>query len=394
MGAKERQSLGVGHMALAQRLRRRQGEIERALCHTYRYGQSHAVQDLEYCTEVDAALAAVTEFNFDCIEIGDDTATPTPSAVVAQARRAARDGVSLDTFLVEVIAAQTLLNEFILQEAGGMSGENLGGVQALQSSILLRFATELAEEYRREEVRLDELSSRRLNALIERLLSGAPATNGEAGYDWESWHLGLVVSGVRAMEAAQSLAEYLGTALLAAPRDEGTVWAWLGSGRKVASRSVQDALTGKRGAKAKLAVGEPGRELEGWRSTHFEAKAAFGVAIHRSVSVTCFSDVALEAIALQMPDLMRSLQATYLTPLNECKRRGATLRQTLRAYFDAGRNASSAAVSLRVSRRTVENRLRLVEQELGRPLPACGAELELALRLEDLTSSGSKLLVE
>lgn len=389
MGVKGRQALGVGHMALAQRLRRRQDEIERALCHTSRTGGSPAVRDLEYCTEANAALTAVTEFNFDCIEVGDDAATPTPSAVVAQARRAARDGISLETFLVDVIATQTLLNEFILQEAIGLSGENLGNVQALQSSILLRFATELAEEYRQEEVRLGELSSRRLNAFVERLLSGAPATDREVGYNLEMWHLGLIVSGGRAMEAAQSLAEHLGTALLAAPRDEGMVWAWLGTGRKLASRSVRDALIGRRGIKMKFAVGEPGRELEGWRSTHFEAKATFGVAIHRPAGVTCFSDVALEAIALQMPDLMRSLQATYLTPLIGGKRRGETLRQTLRAYFDAGRNASSAAVALRVSRRTVENRLRLIERELGRPLPACGAELELALRLEELTSSGA-----
>ncbi|HET8814405.1 MAG TPA: helix-turn-helix domain-containing protein [Solirubrobacterales bacterium] len=389
MGVKERQPLGAGHMALARRLRGRQGEIERALSHTCRKKNSPAVQDLKYCTEVNAALAAVTEFNFDCIESGDDAATPIPSAAVVQARRAARDGIALDTFLVEVIAAQTLLNEFILQEAGGMSGENLSSVQALQGSILLRFATELAAEYRLEEVRLDELSSRRLNALVERLLTGAPAPDREVGYNLERWHLGLVVSGGRAMEAARVLAESLGTALLAAPREEGMVWAWLGSSRKVAPRSVQDALTGRPRIDAKVAVGEPGREIEGWRSTHFEAKAAFGVAIHTPVSVTCFSDVALEAIALQMPDLMRSLQAAYLAPLAGSKRRGVTLRQTLRAYFEAGRNASSAAVSLRVSRRTVENRLRLIEQKLGRPLPACGAELELALRLEELTSNGS-----
>jgi hypothetical protein len=264
----------------------------------------------------------------------------------------------------------------------------------LQGSILLRLATELATEFRQEEDRREELSSRRLNALVERLLSGSPAGDGEVGYNLGMWHLGLLVDGARAMEEARALSESLGTALLAAPREEGMVWAWLGSNRRIPSRAVQDALAGRRALRAKLAVGEPGRELEGWRSTHFEAKAAFGVAIHRPRCVTCFSDFALEAIALQMPDLTRSLQVTYLAPLGAAKRKGMTLRQTLRAYFGAGRNASSAAVSLRVSRRTVENRLRLIEQKLGRPLPACGAELELALRVEELTSGGGNLRLE
>lgn len=394
MGIKERQPLGVGRAVLAQRLRGRRGEIERALSHTYEKGDPRAVQDLRYRTEVDAALAAVTEFNLDCIESGDDTVAPIPSAAVAQARRAARDGLALDAFLVKVISVQTLLTEFVLREAGDSGGEALGSLHALQGAILLRFVTELAEEYRREEVRLEQLSSRRLNATVERLLSGAPAADRAMDYDLERWHLGVVVSGAHAMEAARGLAETLGTALFAVPREEGMVWAWLGSSRKVASRSARDALAGKRGIEVQFAVGEPGRELEGWRSTHFEAKAAFGVAIHRPVGVTCFSDVALEAIALQMPDLMRSLQAAYLAPLAGSKRRGTTLRETLRAYFEAGRNASSAAVTLRVSRRTVENRLRLIEQKLGRPLPECGAELELALRLEELTSAAGDLRAE
>jgi len=393
MGVKERQPVGVGNVALAQRLRRRQGEIEQALLHTCRKEDAQAVRDLDYRTAFDAALAAVTEFNFACIECGDDAANPIPSAAIAQARRAARDGITVDIFLVGVITAQTLLNEFVLQEAGDLPGDSLSGVQALQGSILMRFATELAAEYRREESRLDESSARRLNALVERLLAGAPVRQQEVDYNLEAWHLGLVISGSRAIEAARALAEHLGTALLAVPREEGIVWAWLGSRRAVASHSARDALADKRGIKAKFAVGEPRRDLEGWRSTHFEAKAALGVALHRSARVTCFSDVPLEAMALQMPDLVRSLQATYLAPLAMNKRQGTTLRQTLRAYFDTGRNASSAAVSLRVSRRTVENRLHLIERTLGRPLLDCGAELELALRLEELTSSASKFLV-
>jgi len=394
MGVKGRQRFDVGQVVLGQRLRRRQREIERALARTFRPESPGHVQDLKRSTEIDAALSAVTEFTLDCIESGDDESNPIPSAAIAQARRAARDGIELDVFLVAIIAAQTLLNEFVLEEGTDLTGESLRDVQLLQDSLLLRFATELAGEYRCEKRRLDESSSRRQIALVERLLSGAPVADHEVDYSLKMWHLGLVVSGTRAMDAARALAEFLGTALLAVPRGEGTVWAWLGSNRRLTAQLVQDAVRNRRGIRAKFAVGEPGKDLEGWRSTHLEAKAALGVAIRSSGNVTCFSDVALEAIALQMPDLVRSLLATYLAPLGESKRRATTLRETLRAYFDADRNVSSAAVSLEVSRRTVENRLRLIEQKLGRPLLSSAAELELALRLEELGPSGINVLVE
>ncbi len=60
------------------------------------------------------------------------------------------------------------------------------------------------------------------------------------------------------------------------------------------------------------------------------------------------------------------------------------LRQTLRAYFAAERNASSTAAALGVSRQTVINRLRVVEERLGRSLGSCAVEVEAALRLEDM----------
>lgn len=384
MGVKRGEPSAGETAALAQRLRRRRKEIERALARACVGDRHSGVGDPVFSAQVDGAFAAVTDFYLDCIEAGENTWDAIPAAAVEQARAAARSGVSLDEFLVGLISAQTLLNEFVLQESRGLASDSLSRVQALQGALLLRFASGLAGEYKREEVRLRQSATRRQNAVVERLLWGAPAAGHEVGYPLEAWHVGLVVEGARARDAARALAETLGTALLAVPRGKGTVWAWLGSRRKISSQSVRDAVAERGGLRAKFAVGEPGKDVEGWRSTHFEARATLAVAVRRAAAVTCFAEVAPEAIALQSPDLARSLQATYLSPLSGKHKRGLVLRQTLRAYFAAGRNASSAASILRVSRRTVENRLRTVEQELGRPLVGCGAELELALRLEDL----------
>jgi DNA-binding PucR family transcriptional regulator len=101
--------------------------------------------------------------------------------------------------------------------------------------------------------------------------------------------------------------------------------------------------------------------------------------------VVRYREVALLAAALRDDVLSSSLNEIYLAPLAQERDGGATLRQTLRAYFAAERNVSSAAARLEVSRKTVRSRLRAIEQRVGRSLDACAAEMEIALRLQRLS---------
>lgn len=73
-----------------------------------------------------------------------------------------------------------------------------------------------------------------------------------------------------------------------------------------------------------------------------------------------------------------------MVPLAAEKDGGMALRETLRAYFACDRNATSAAAALGVTRQTVNNRLRAIEQRLGREIGSCSIELDLALRVEGL----------
>lgn len=68
-------------------------------------------------------------------------------------------------------------------------------------------------------------------------------------------------------------------------------------------------------------------------------------------------------------------------PLAADDARSRLLRETLRAYFDAGQNAAAAAAALGVHERTVTYRLRSIEERLGRPLRTRRDELGVALRL-------------
>jgi DNA-binding PucR family transcriptional regulator len=136
-----------------------------------------------------------------------------------------------------------------------------------------------------------------------------------------------------------------------------------------------------------LAVGEPRWGVDGWRLTHHEAKAAQQVMLRRSQPLIRASSVILLAAVLRDEALARSLRETYLAPLDGQGDSGSVLRKTLRAYFAAGFNAATAAAALEIDRHTVQRRLRKVEEALDRLLPSCHAELEVALRLEELDDS-------
>jgi DNA-binding PucR family transcriptional regulator len=132
-----------------------------------------------------------------------------------------------------------------------------------------------------------------------------------------------------------------------------------------------------------LAVGAAGRGIDGWRLTHRQAQAAMLVALRRPQMLTRYADVSLLAAVLRDAELARSVVEIHLSPLDGQKD-GAVLRETLHAYFAAGCNAATAAAALRVDRHTVERRLHTIETRLGRALHTCHAELEVALRVQEL----------
>jgi DNA-binding PucR family transcriptional regulator len=132
-----------------------------------------------------------------------------------------------------------------------------------------------------------------------------------------------------------------------------------------------------------VTIGEPGEGLAGWRLSHRQAKAALPIAERREQPVLRYGDVTLQASILCDDLVATSLRQLYLEPLEGARDGGRMARETLRAYFAAERNISSAAAVLGVDRRTVSNRIRAIEDALGRPLKDCATELETALRLDE-----------
>jgi hypothetical protein len=365
-------------------------------------------EDAEYVSGLRETVLAALEYVLEGIERGNERADPIPLVACEQARRAARVGVPLDTVLRRYVVGSALLGEFIMEEADRSEREGdpvappvqreaLREALRAQASRLDRLLQAITIEYGDELARAGRSPEQRRAERVRRLLAGGVVDGGAvdgAGLDYEledCWHLGVIAVGARAEQAVRELAVGVDCRCLIVAQDEQSVWAWLGGREPFVVGEIEQAISAAMTREEAdqgvvLALGEPARGLEGWRLTHRQAQAALVVALRRPRPFTRYADVALLASALKDDALARALIDIYLSPLEDSRGNGPVLRETLRAYLAAERSVSSAAVALGVVRKTVESRLRAIEEKLGRTLHPCPAELEVALLLDELSS--------
>jgi hypothetical protein len=91
--------------------------------------------------------------------------------------------------------------------------------------------------------------------------------------------------------------------------------------------------------------------------------------------------VALLAAVLEDDELSAFLRQSFLGPLLDPGPGGHDLARALRACFDAGGDLSSMAIALGLPRQAVADQIGAVEERIGRSPLGCLAELDLALRL-------------
>jgi hypothetical protein len=332
-----------------------------------------------------ASVRAAIDHSLATLEAGEGRAPPVPEPLLAQARLSAHSAVGLDTVLRRYFAGNALFGDFIVEEAeegGLLGGAALKRLLRVQANLFDNLVATIVEEYAREaEARPGSAGQRRAER-VERLLAGELIDTAELSYQFDAHHLGLIAVGPGASEAVRELAAPLDARLLLVSRGEETVWAWIGARRGVEPGHLEPLLRRAWPCQVLLALGEPGQGITGWRLTHRQARAALPIAQCGEESIVRYAEVALLASVLQDDLLAASLHQLYLAPLERERDGGEVARETLRAYFSAGRNVSSAAAALGVNRRTVSNRLRAIDERLGRQLSGAEAEMEAALWLE------------
>jgi hypothetical protein len=367
---------------LTERLRARRSEIEEAIIAHVSDPSTNV--DAQYLVGRRATVTAVVGYCLKGIEHGEGWSGPIPSVAVAQAHRAARNGAHLETVLVCYVAGNRLLGDFVLTEAEHFPSSALRHVLNLQGLLLERLMVAISTEYKRETQRAGRSPEQRHAEFVRKLIAYETVDTARVDYEFDAWHLGVIAAGDDARDALRSLAARADRQLLCVPHVDGTVWAWLGGQRSFEVAEMDRQLGIKDFTDVSWAIGEPGKGIDGWRLTHRQAQAALLVSLYRPRKITRYAEEMLLAAALRDETLARSLSQIYLSPLSCQRDSGAVSRETLLAYFKARRNATSAGAEIGVVRQTIEQRLQTVEQVLGRALPTCLIELEVALRFEEL----------
>ena len=280
------------------------------------------------------------------------------------------------------------MGEFVAQEAEAIDDaasrwSALRHLHKTQQALLEHLMATLEQEY------YDERRSKRSPGqlrieLVRRLLLEDVDADELKGLDYQlesRWHLGVIAHGPAGMETLQC-ARNSRRQLLCVPSNDGAIWAWLGGHAKLTVAELKPLLSAAGRSNASLAVGEPGRGLDGWRATHEEARMASPIARREPCGVTRCADALPVAGVLQNGAVIRMYMRTYILPLNNLYKGGQPVRRSLLAYFKHGRNASSAGKAINVTARTIQNHLHDARTVLDAPLNLTG--LKIALRLEEL----------
>ncbi len=380
-------SLDEAHAVLAARLRERLPELEAAIAtRVYAISDPRDVADPAYLEGLNAAVTAAVGHRLAVLEAGERQAPPVPPVLLAQARLDARDGVPLDTVLRRYVAGNALFGDFLVEEAerAEVPSSALRSLLAAQATLFDRLLDAVSAEHASEAKIRPVSAAERRRECVKRLLAGELVDHSDLGYDLDGHHLALMAKGDGAQELMRELASGVDRRLLAVRREEGSLWAcWLGGTRPLPTDRALAALEELSSSdRAFVTVGEPGEGLSGWRFSHRQAKAAMPIAESRGQAILRYADVAVLASIVRDDLISTSLRQLYLEPLEKARDGGEIARGTLRAYFAAERNVSSTAAALGVDRRTVSNRIRAIEELLGRPLRSCATDLETALRLD------------
>lgn len=347
------------------------------------------VMDPDYEQGLRAAVRAALEFGLEAIEDPGPEDLQIPLELLAQARVAARSGVSLDTVLRRYFAGYSMLGYVLVEEA--KPGELMGGVEMKRllgtlAGLFDRLLSAVSEEHRRESESHAISGADRLGERIERLLTGELVDVDDLPYEFSGWHLGLVAADIFPPEVLRELSCSLGLQLLISRGSaDARIRGWLGGRRRPDPETVRGKLVELReeGRGGPVAIGEPGKGLAGWRCTHTQATAALTVARSGRRSTVLYADVACLTALLRDDALIAFLRERILDPLQAERDEGAIAKETLRAYLAAGQRASSSAAALGVKRHTVTRRLRVIEERIGRPIVECAAEVDLALKLDE-----------
>lgn len=237
---------------------------------------------------------------------------------------------------------------------------------------------------------------------IQTLLSGRPIDQDQASrllrHELHRNHLAAVVWVDRSVEGRDTLA-----LLDAAIRDISSavgsehvlahslgtlsVAAWISTKHALPAALLDTVALSDRSFPARVALGEPGPGVAGFRTSYreaLEAKRVAHVARRPDGSVTQYRQVALQALGSVDPVQCRAFVERELGALFSDDEAAQRIATTVRTYLEENRSRSRTGKKLNIHENTVSYRLRQAEELVGRTLDEGSVNLGAALALVEV----------
>lgn len=350
--------------------------------------------DPDYVAVYTASCYANLGVMLDQMTSKRDVPKALPTASVEEARTVAQWGISVEALIQTYRSGHSVVWEHTMDVAETSIDDLRVRSQFLKLSSRYLFAyfdrmiSQVTEVYEAERMSLFHESDRRRRQMVRDLLEGLPIDHSKLPYLVTDVHMAAISNGEGSERVIRQLATRYGLSCLTVRAPSQSVWAWIG-GKILRDTATQKAVLASVPSAAFVAFGEVGEGVEGFRTSHREAREAYRIGRQLGSKTLRYADIALLSLTSHDAILAREFVQRELGFLADDDPRAEELRATLRAYFDSGHNASATANCLSLNDRTVGYRLRTVEERLGRPLLARRDELSVALRLFELYASKS-----
>jgi DNA-binding PucR family transcriptional regulator len=281
---------------------------------------------------------------------------------------------------------------------GAVTAKLIARIVAVSFDYIDRVVEQVITTYQRERDQwlLTRAAARaaRVRALLADDGTNVDVAESALGYRLRRVHLGVVAwlsgepGGVHGLTQLERVTDQAARALeargrpLFVPRDEALAWIWLplASDAEISPEMLEVAFDDGVGA-VRVAVGEPGVGLDGFRQTHDQARRTYALALAASpgARVTTFTEVGALALICADQDAARPWVTATLNDLAIDDEPHARLRETLLMYLRTG-SYTVTAERMVLHKNTVQYRVGKAAEALGAPIGERGAEVELALR--------------
>jgi DNA-binding PucR family transcriptional regulator len=339
--------------------------------------------------------------------LGASDASLTSTEEVEIAKDFARRGLELNDLLRAIRVGYVVLAAGLLDAATQLAPDTETSTELRRISVLLfevmdDFTSEAATAFLDEQNTWAASLSAAQFDLVKDILDGQPIDPERAqqvlGYPLQAAHVAIIawsdsplgITGHDLRSVVDPVLRHWGapTATLTIPVGSHTVWAWgavtpVQRGRRVRLPEFDGTH---------IVVGQIGDGPEGFRRSHFEARAVERLVRLRHESAhttTAHEDIDLEVLLLADPEAGRQFITRHLGPLVSDDPRMADLRSTLRRYLDLDHSLAKVAAAEHISRNTVTYRVQQALKLCAHPAGAPTTKLRAAFMMLDWLDIGT-----